>query len=149
MEEIVLATNEQIESVLRKFEKATPKDFFKCVDGAQLGMTAVLRLLNESDAPQTAGAISDALEVSTARVAVLLRKMVSKGLVTKDSSVMDARVTLVELTPQGKAIAQAHKQYAYEKVGRVIDEIGEEQLDAYIEISAKIQEIFKCDHSPL
>lgn len=144
-----MATTQQIEAMLKKFENATPKDFFKCVDGAQLGMTAVLRLLNESDASLTAGAISDALEVSTARVAVLLRKMVDKGLVTKESSRTDARVTLVELTPQGKAIAQAHKQYAYEKIGRVIDEIGEEQLDAYIEVSAKIQEIFQCSHPQL
>ena len=96
-----MATIVQIESILKKFEKATPKDFFQCVDGAQLGMTAVLRLLNETDMPQTAGAISDALEVSTARVAVLLRKMKNKGLITKDNSVMDARVTLVELTEQG------------------------------------------------
>lgn len=138
-----MATKEQIESMLRKFESATPKDFFKCVDGAQLGMTAVLRLLNETGSPQSAGAISDALEVSTARVAVLLRKMVDKGLVTKKSSSEDARVTLVELTEQGRAIAQANKQYAYDKVGRVIDEVGEERLDEYIAISTKIRDIFK------
>lgn len=137
-----MATIVQIESILKKFEKATPKDFFQCVDGAQLGMTAVLRLLNETDMPQTAGAISDALEVSTARVAVLLRKMKNKGLITKDNSVMDARVTLVELTEQGRKIAQANKQYAYEKIGQLIDEIGEERLEEYIEISTKIQAIF-------
>ena len=143
-----MATTEQIEAMLKKFEKATPKAFFKCEDGGQLGMTAVLRLLGESDTPLTAGAISDALEVSTARVAVLLRKMKDKGLITKDSSVMDARVTLVELTEQGRSIAQANKRYAYAQVGRVIDEIGEERLDEYIEVSMKIRDIFQ-DAAPL
>ena len=96
-----MATEAQIETVLKRVEKARPAHFFKCMDEVQVGIGAVLRLLYKSEETVTAGKISDVLEVSTARVAVLIKKMVSKGLITKEQGVKDARVTIVRLTDFG------------------------------------------------
>ena len=96
-----MATPEQIASILSQLVALHPADCFKPIDAANAGLGAVLRLLYLADQPVTAGTISEKLHVSTARVAVLLKKLVAKGLVTKGRDPVDARVTVVALTPLG------------------------------------------------
>ena len=75
-----MATPEQIASILSQLVALHPADCFKPIDTANAGLGAVLRLLYLADQPVTAGTISEKLHVSTARVAVLLKKLVAKGL---------------------------------------------------------------------
>lgn len=138
-----MATKAQIEMVLKRLERTFPADFFKCIDEGQAGIGAVLRLLYESSEPVTAGKISDVLGVSTARVAVLIRKMDLKGLVTKEHSAVDARVTIVKLTEAGIRTFEETKNKMYQQIGIVIDTIGEEQLMEFISIGEKIRDIVK------
>ena len=106
-----MATTEQIEMMLRKVNKARPSEFFKHSDETQAGIGAVLRLLDSSQSA-TAGQIGDALNISTARVAVLIRKMVEKGL--------------VESRQKAQAIIMAGQVYSGEKrldkAGMTLDE---------------------------
>ena len=53
-----MATEAQIETVLKRVEKARPAHFFKCMDEVQVGIGAVLRLLYKSEETVTAGKIS-------------------------------------------------------------------------------------------
>ena len=85
-----MATPEQIASILSQLVALHPADCFKPIDAANAGLGAVLRLLYLADQPVTAGTISEKLHVSTARVAVLLKKLVAKGLVTKGRDPVDA-----------------------------------------------------------
>ena len=101
-----MATPEQIASILSQLVALHPADCFKPIDAANAGLGAVLRLLYLADQPVTAGTISEKLHVSTARVAVLLKKLVAKGLVTKGRDPVDARVTVVALTPLGAQTVQ-------------------------------------------
>ena len=71
-----MATPEQIASILSQLVALHPADCFKPIDAANAGLGAVLRLLYLADQPVTAGTISEKLHVSTARVAVLLKKLV-------------------------------------------------------------------------
>ena len=138
-----MATKEQIESVLEKLEKSHPVDFFKKVNEIQMGIGAVLRLLYESNEVVTAGKISDVLNISTARVAVLLKKMVVKGLITKEQSITDARVTVVKLTEVGEETVFKMRDEMFEQMGRVIDAIGEERILEFLAISSEIRTIAK------
>ncbi|MDE7310752.1 MAG: winged helix DNA-binding protein [Eubacterium sp.] len=134
-----MATEAQIERVLKRLEQVHPANCFKRMDEVQAGIGAVLRLLYESNEAVTAGKISEVLGVSTARVAVLLRKMVSKGLVTKEQGVMDARITIVRLTEFGMKKFKEMKDDMCEQMGMVIDAIGEERLMEFIAIAEEIQ----------
>lgn len=93
-----MATQEQIRRIFQKMRESHPKEFFHHMDETQAGIGAVLRLLYIEKKPVTAGKISDTLGISTARVAVLLRKMESRGLIIKEKNPLDARVTIVRLT---------------------------------------------------
>lgn len=134
-----MATKEQIESVLVKMEKAHPVDFFKQIDDTNAGIGAVLRLLYAMDEDITAGKISDALNISTARVAVLLKKMVAKGLITKEPCSTDGRVTVVRLTEHGKKIISEMQADLYAQMSHIIDTVGEERILEFIAISEEIR----------
>lgn len=136
-----MATTEQIELMMRKLDKAHPAAFFKRADEVQAGIGAVLKLLAESSQPVTAGRISDALNISTARVAVLIRKMVGKGLVTKEQGLLDARITIVRLTDLGEKTIREMKEEMYGVMGRVIDAVGIERLTEFLEIAEEIRKV--------
>ena len=136
-----MATQEQIRRIFQKMSESHPKEFFHHMDETQAGIGAVLRLLYMEEKPVTAGKISDTLGISTARVAVLLRKMESKGLIIKEKNPLDARVTIVSLTDMGTEMIKDAWKEIQEQMGKIIDTVGEERLLEYIEISNEIRQV--------
>lgn len=137
-----MATQEQIQYVMTKFEEAHAPKCFKKINETQAGIGAVLRMLYESGESVSAGMISECLNISTARVAVLLKKMEAKGLITKEHSSEDARVTLVRLTDDGEALICEMREELYAKISEIIDKIGEKRLVEFFETFGEIGEIF-------
>lgn len=138
-----MASEEQIKIMLRKMAQSHPVEAFRCMNEIQLGIGAVLRLLYESDVPLSAGTISSRLDISTARVAVLLKKMTQKGMITRERGKNDARVTMVALTPEGRANIEKMKNELFAQMGQVIDQVGEERLMEYFAIGEEIRNTIK------
>lgn len=134
-----MAEKAQIELVLSRMKQARPAEFFKCMDETQAGIGAVLRLLHESSGTVTAGRISDVLDISTARVAVLLKKMSAKGLITKARGVLDARTTVVSLTSAGEQVIEDILAQLYRQVGLAIDTVGEQRLLDFIATAEELE----------
>lgn len=135
-----MATPEQIETVLHALEVSYPKILFRTMDEAQAGIGAVLRLLSGTNETVTAGKIADEMNVSTARVAVLLKKMAAKGLIVKESDAEDARVTVVRLSQKGRETAAFIRKNVRAHIGEVIDKVGMDRMLEYAEISRQIQD---------
>lgn len=138
-----MATKEQIERLMNRFMEARPMDFFKSMNETQAGTGAVLKYLFHSDRCVTAGEISEHMKVSTARVAVILRKMEAKQLIIKGKDVSDGRMTVVTLSDQGRKVAAEIGADIRCKVGLLIDKVGEKRLDEFIEILLDFKEILK------
>lgn len=136
-----MATDQQISNLLQQRAAAHPVDFYNHRFDTIAGIGAVLKLLYTADTSITAGMISDRLDISTARVAVLLKKMVAKGLITKEKDPIDARVTIVKLTEYGRETIEHMWADVKAQMGKVIDEIGEDRLLEYIEINKEIRRI--------
>ena len=134
-----MATTAQIERMLAELERIHPVAFFRRMDETQAGIGAVLRLLHTSEEEITAGKISEVLNISTARVAVLIRKMAAKGLITKARSSVDARVTMVGLTELGVRTVEEMRREMYRQMGLVIDAVGEERLREFLKIATEIR----------
>lgn len=139
-----MASREQIELLRRQLWEAVPMEFCKQIDQKQVGMEAILQLLLEADQTLTAGMLSEAMNVSTARMAVLLRKMSEKGLIVKETHALDGRVTVVRLTEYGEAIAGKKREEALRQIGAVIDKVGMERMLEFIRISKEIKEVIRC-----
>ena len=134
-----MATTAQIERMLAELEGIHPVAFFRRMDETQAGIGAVLRLLHTSEEEITAGKISEVLNISTARVAVLIRKMAAKGLITKARSSADARITMVGLTELGVRTVEEMRREMYRQMGLVIDAVGEERLREFLKIATEIR----------
>ena len=93
--------------------------------------------------PITAGAISEKLGISTARVAVLLKKLEAKGTISRLRDPADARKTLVQLTDSGMEWIQETWKKICDQMGKMIDTIGEERLMEFIEVGIEIRKIMQ------
>ena len=137
-----MATQDEVELILENLQEVHPAEFFKTLNEENAGIGAVLRYLNEAEGDVTAGNISKYLHVSTARVAVLLKKMAAQGLVTKEDDAYDARITIVHISPKGEEkIRQIHDEI-YAEVSKVIDKVGIERMMDFILISNEIRSAF-------
>lgn len=133
-----MATQEQIDQIAKILRQTPPAPFFQKVSESQVGIGAVMGYLSEVDTDATAGEIAAFMGVSSARVAVLLKKMVAQGLIVKERSATDARVTIVHLTESGAETARRMKDSMCEKIAEVIDKIGMERLLDFLKTAGEI-----------
>lgn len=143
-----MATKAQVEMIFNQMKQVFPENFLSCISESQSGMMAVLRLLDESAGESTAGQISRVLNVSTARVTVLLKKMAAKGLITKEKDTQDGRITWVKLTDLGIATIKNVKGELYRRMEAVIDAVGEERLLSFVTICNDIKTVMEHMKSP-
>lgn len=139
-----MATPEQIETLLKQLKKAPPSEQLQSIDKNTAGIRAILKYLSETDAKVTAGKISEHMGVSTARVTVLLKKMVAKGLIEKESDPSDARVVVVRLSEHGRQTAKAIRDNIHAQVGAMIDKVGMERMLEFAAISNEIHSALKA-----
>lgn len=138
-----MATKEQIETLLEQLKKAPPSEHFQNIDRNVAGMRAILEYLSQTDEKVTAGKISEHMRVSTARVTVLLKKMVAKGLIEKENDPLDARVVVVKLSEQGKRAADKVREAILGQIGAMIDKVGIERMLEFAAISNEIHSVMK------
>lgn len=137
-----MATADQVTEMIRLAERVHSSEAFRCMDEANAGIGGTLRMLAEARVEGTvvtAGAIAERLGVSTARVAALLKRLESKGLVSRRRSEADARVTEVELTEEGVACVCAFRDDVRGQVALLIDELGEERLREFFHTAYEIR----------
>lgn len=138
-----MATQEEITLLLDRLKKAPPADGFKNIDKSTVGIHAVLQYLYETEETVTAGMISEKIGVSTARVAVLLKKMAEKGLIEKEKDASDGRLVVVRISELGRAHAKKVKENIYAQLAVMIDKIGMERMLEFAEISREIHALKK------
>lgn len=136
-----MASQEEIERLLRQIRTIGPFEMFKNIDRSEAGINAVLRCLYESEETVTAGKLSEKLEISTARVAVLLKKMAVKGLIERKCDPSDGRVVVVKLSEYGEETARKNIEDVYARVNEMIDKIGMERMLEFVAISREIHSL--------
>lgn len=126
--------------ILDELKNCRPQIFFDKINDVDRGTQFVLGYLDHHNEEVISSNLSNALNVSTARMAKLLNNMEKKGLIKKYTSPLDARKTVVELTNKGKEITSKHKEELIEITMKVIEDVGYDELKEFIRISYKIKE---------
>lgn len=143
-----MATREQVAWLARELSDSHRSAFFKSFDGSAAGIGFALKLLySAQDNHLSAGALSEAMGVSTARVAVLLKKMESRGLIVKRHDSSDARVTVVYLSEEGKLAAKQTEETVLRCMSNLIDRIGMEKLRQFVALSAEVSAAMEAELS--
>lgn len=136
-----MVSQDEVLRLLNDFNSIKPLEFLQRIDVSSMGIGNVLGYLCYAGHEVSAGEISDYMSVSTARVAVLLKKMSEKKLITKTTDPHDKRKVMVSITEEGK------KQYC-EKMneiilyaGAIIDHIGIAKIEDFIASCKDIRDV--------
>lgn len=141
-----MATQAQMDELMRLFASAQPRENNTwqrrqpSMTGSE-GMIGVLVYLYRTQETVTAGMISKVMHITTGRVSVLIRKMVDKGLITKQTGKADARVTEIKLTDKGRQVVEDLQAQRNAQMEKLIDTIGMDRLREYIAISKEVWSI--------
>ena len=136
-----MATIEEVEYVFKRLNETRPMELNDRLSEIHFGIGAVLKILDESGGAVTCGEIAKKMNVSTARVAVLLKKLEAKGLIQRQSAKSDARIVYISMSSKGKDMVDGLKDMMNQHISRIIDEIGMEKLKTFLDLSDEIKEI--------
>ncbi len=138
-----MSRSENAREYLEKMYSCMPKLFYSEIEATQRGFGFVLSYLEQADGEVYAGDLSKKLNVSTARIAALLKKMEQNGLVTRHTSPKDARRTVVRITPAGIASIDELRGQAVHRMELLLTQVSREDLETYIRISQQIKEVME------
>ena len=131
---------EQAIKLLNNFRENRPQIFLETFESSEKGINFILGYLEEAKHEVIAKDLAQALNVSTARIATLLNKMEKKDLIQKHNSTKDARKTVIILTKKGQHLTTHYKVVLIDITIKMIEEVGMEDLEKFIEISKKMKQ---------
>lgn len=102
------------------------------------GMYYVLRILTEAETGLSAGEISASIGSTTARTAVILGNLESKGLLSKQKSAEDARKTIVSITPHGEKVLQKRKAKLFAEMESFLCKLSPKEKKQFYNILKKL-----------
>ncbi len=85
--------------------------------------------------------LAAAMNTSTARVAMALKSLESKGLIQRRIDSEDRRKVIVSITEEGNELVKSDRQEMRERMVRILRELGEEDAREYMRIIERITEI--------
>ncbi len=143
-----MAHKEEIIYALELFHANRPRKMFHEMDQRESGMFAVIKFLAEAEGEVTSAAICKHLQISSARMTVLIKRLETKGLVIKTESLHDSRSKALVLTQKGVTLATKLQAHMYETVGKIIDEFGITELETLFETLNRLKSILN-ENAPL
>ena len=136
-----MSTRQDAQEFMEKLYTSIPRFFYSELETTQRGFGFVLSYLEQADKEVNAGDLSKNLNVSTARIAALLKKMEQNGLITRRTSPKDARRTVVEITPSGIALVDRMREQTLHRMELLLTQVSKEDLETYIRISRQIKKV--------
>ena len=138
-----MSTRDETQEFFHDLYSSIPRSFFSNLESTERGFGFVLNYLEQSEGEVISGDLAKSMNVSTSRIAGLLKRMEQSGLITRQNSSEDARRTVVEITPKGVDLINEMKEQTHEKIELLLERISREELDTYIRISHKIREVME------
>lgn len=77
------------------------------------------------------------LRIDPSRASRLVSDLIGKSLAQRSVSQRDARRTIVELTPRGKAIVSAARRFKFMVLGEFLSGWTDEEIDAFVPLMAR------------
>lgn len=124
--------------IMTLMSQKKPKRVVNFFESGFKGAVVLLKILYTENRPLTAGELSTKLNVSTARIAVAITKLSELGWISKTKSSIDARQTLVELTPLGKDKLCERENELLQLVCEFLQKLTDDEISSLISIIQKI-----------
>ena len=140
LEELNTLLVDTFDAILRVEEKNLRK-----VGGSKLSIAEfhTLECIGRGeDCRRAVGEIAEALGVTVPTVTVCVNKLVKKGYVTKNRSERDARIAIIELTPEGKKMNRLHRFFHEQMLLSIRGEFNDEELDCLLRCVKRLNTFF-------
>lgn len=124
------------EDYVDKFIKYRPN---RILNELVQGQNFVISYLFDHD--MTITELSKAINVSTARMAVIINSLEKEGKVIRLKSDNDKRITICHLTEKGMQSIECIKNFLREKVDMAIKTLGEEEFERFVRDLYKLIEL--------
>lgn len=125
--------------IIDKINKVNPFDFLNLIDKNGQGMNSILSYLKTKKEGVTAGELAIQLDVSTARIAVLLKKLEKLNMIVKRISSKDARVTIVEITQTGLKHIDEETKKSVSIMQKILEKVDPKEIEEFIRLATKIK----------
>ena len=135
-----MSTREDAKAFLAKLCSSMPRSCYSKLEVTQRGFGFILDYLEQAEGEVVAGDFAKKLNVSTARITALLKKLEKNGFITRRTSSKDARQIIIEITPAGVAFVDNMREQTLSKVERLLEQVSKEDIENYIRISQQIRE---------
>lgn len=129
-------------SMLLSMKKIRDSQIQKQINASMQGEMFVLQYLAHQGHEMSPSEISDAMQVSTARVAATLNSLEDKGRITRQIDPDDRRRILVGLTSAGSQEAEEHSAMVLGNVAEILRGLGEQDAQEFVRIIGRLAEIF-------
>lgn len=134
-----MATKEEITEIMELIRKNKPQRVFKNLNDREMGLFAVIGYLSESNGEVTSSDISKFLCVSSARIAIMIKKLEKREFIEKIDSSKDKRVKVIKLTQKGHNLSNKLDKHANDVVEKIIDEFGLKELKDFFETMERLK----------
>ena len=131
--------------LLNKMQMLRKAKSQKHIDESLHGEAFVLHYIANRDGDVLPGEISGEMGVSSARIAVTLNSLESKGLITRRIDLSDRRKILVSITPEGRAQAEQQQQAVLTGVSKMLALLGEQDAKDHVRIMSRLVEIMSAN----
>ncbi|NLA86128.1 MAG: winged helix DNA-binding protein [Clostridiales bacterium] len=105
------------------------------------GEMVILNFLVNLQADSLPSELAAAMNTSTARVAMALKSLESKGLIRRRIDKEDRRKVIVSITEEGSKIVLSERQEMRDRMVSILNELGDKDAKEYIRIVERITEI--------
>ena len=112
-------------------------------DDLDSGVSFVLLYLIDNEGEVYASSISEAMNISRARVGILLNKMEDKGYISKIASDKDARIEVINLTDKGLNRCNEIKGEIVDYISIIVEKVGFNELNHFLDTACKIKNVLK------
>ncbi|MFA7107143.1 MAG: transcriptional regulator [Candidatus Izemoplasmatales bacterium] len=97
----------------------------------------LLYLVVEND-NAVVGDISKRLNLTSGRMASVLRSLESKGYIIKKPSLIDKRITIVSPTQKGRDFVENHGEKVFSHIYNMLKFLGDDDAKAYVRINKRL-----------
>jgi DNA-binding MarR family transcriptional regulator len=105
------------------------------------GELFVMNYLYEHQGQAYPKEISDYMQVSTARIAMILKSLEKNNKITREADFRDNRYVIVKLTPFGEDDIVIKRKDIVSFLSKVFEEMGEENVNEYLRLTKLIMEV--------
>lgn len=128
---------EEAEQELMRLMVQNRHSTFSRLEKSNQGESMVIKFLDRYGEPTSPKHLAESLNLSSARIAVVLGSLEKKGQIARKMDPDDRRRIHVTLTNSGKKIAKSERKDMRDKIIEIFKQMGEEDTKQFIELTAK------------